>query len=119
MNDTISKNIVRRRRHGVEPGESLVEIVADHPVHVHEESHPFHHEIVLSGHRPADVRATLRGRSENEAGGARRSEGLEELQPDYDLLGWFRIRDRHAALADVAVPLPAIDRAGADRKSVV
>ncbi len=99
-------------------GQALFEFAAEHLVHVHEEADRLGHEIAIARHGPGDLGLIAVG-LEGELGRGGILERLEEIQFDPDQLVGLALENGHAALADLRVARPFVDRAGARRRALV
>src|SRR6218665_284938 len=84
---------------GLQLGEPLLDVGAEHVVHVHEHAEGFAYEIVVPIHRPRHERAGRRTR-EGERTGCRGFHRLHELELHAHLLARDALFDRHLSLAD-------------------
>ena len=100
------------------PGARLgFEILADHVVHVDEHLHHLGHERRRTVHRPGDQRG-IALRHKGELGGVVTFERLEKIQLDENFRR-LRVKNFHAARADIFIAVPRIDRALAARRAAI
>lgn len=95
----------------LEIGQALLELPADHLVHVHEHAHGLGDKIVFAGHGPGDS-SVAAFRLEGELSITRACHGLVEVQAEADGLAGLALGDGHLAFADLIIAHPGV--AGAD-----
>src|SRR5690349_17891220 len=103
---------------GLHVGEALLELATDHAIHIDEDMEDLADERRRPGHRPGHVRGAA-GRLKRECDEVMSFERLDEVELEGDLAGRNRLDDLHAALADLLVAFPGIDRTDTRRRAVI
>jgi hypothetical protein len=98
--------------------QTLLELTADHFVHVHEQVDCLGHEFLSPAMLHVTAVCLPSGLNVNSAV-LMPCEGFEEFHFDADQIAWTALNDRHASLADLFVTDPSVDRAGSGRRAFV
>src|SRR5688572_18318896 len=92
-------------RDGFQTRQTFLKVFANHFLAVHEQPEHLAHEIIFPKHLPGN-RGLVAFRFEDELGGVRGLEGLQELKIDADQLRRLALGDRHTPFTDLVVARP-------------
>src|ERR671923_2902858 len=98
--------------------QTLLELPADHLVHVHKQVDHLGHEVFFAEHTPRHC-GLIALRLEGELRGVGGRERLEEFEFDSDHLAWTTLNDCHASFANLIVADPRVNGAASCRRAFV